>query len=114
MQQYYGLNLDGMGSEYSHAHAACCAAQLPAGARVWRGTCAEWQTSDYLLWSMEYHLRIMAWQRTEDGAKGINKPRPIESPAQHEQLERQYAESMANRAFVDSVLGNHREPQGGD
>lgn len=35
MQQFYGLNLDHMGDQYSVSHAADCAALLPYEARVW-------------------------------------------------------------------------------
>lgn len=34
MQQFYGLNIDGMGSAFSVAHGAALAAQLPPGARA--------------------------------------------------------------------------------
>ncbi len=113
MQQYYGLDLDGMGVDYTHVHAACCAAQLPAGARVWRGTAAEWGTSEYLLASMEHTLRVIAWQRTEDATKRRNYPKPIETPAQREQDTVHATNAIANRAWVDSVLGGHA-PQGGE
>ena len=105
MQQYYGLDLDGMGVAYSHAHAACCAAQLPAGARVWRGTAAEWGTAEYLLASVEHSLRVIAWQNTEDAAKRRNYPKPIDTPASREERERHAANAMANRAWIDEVIG---------
>ena len=104
LQQYYGLNLDGMGVDYSHAHAACLCAQLPAGARVWRGTAAEWDTQMYLLTKIEHTLRVLAWQQTEDAQKRRNYPRPIDTPATREEFERKYAASQRNRAWVDEVL----------
>jgi hypothetical protein len=33
-QQWYGLNLDDMGGDYSISHAACLAAQLPGDSRT--------------------------------------------------------------------------------
>ena len=34
MQQYYGLDMDGMGRDHSVMHYATCAAQLPLGSRT--------------------------------------------------------------------------------
>lgn len=112
-QQTYGLNIDGMGVDYSIAHAACLAAQLPPGARVWRGTADEWPTDTYMLDRMEHMLRVLAWQQTEDAAKRRNYPKPIETPASRAQLERKVQRSLANRAMVDAVLAKKR-PQGGE
>lgn len=111
LQQFYGLNLDGMGVEYSHAHAACLCAQLPAGARVWRGTAAEWDTQTYLLAKVEHSLRVLAWQQTEDAQKRRNYPKPIDTPATREEFERKYNASKKTRAWVDEVLSR---PLGGD
>ena len=33
-QQFYGLNIDGMGSEYTYDHAAALAANLPRSSRL--------------------------------------------------------------------------------
>ena len=98
-----------MGVDYTHVHAACCAAQLPAGARVWRGTAAEWSTVDYLVASMEHTLRVIAWQSTEDAQKKRNYPKPVETPASREERERHAANAIANRAWIDSILAN--DPQ---
>jgi hypothetical protein len=112
-QETYGLNLDGMGVEYSYAHAACLCAQLPPGARIWRGTADEWGTDTYLLVGIEHTLRVLAWQQTEDAAKRRNYPKPIETPASRAQLEQKVRRSYANRAMVDAVLAKQR-PQGGE
>lgn len=111
LQQYYGLNMDGMGAAYSYAHAACLCAQLPAGARVWHGTAAEWDTRTYLLAKIEHTLRVIAWQSTEDAQKRRNYPKPIDTPASREEFERKYNATQANRAFVDEILNR---PQGGE
>ena len=112
-QQTYGLNLDGMGVDYSIAHAACLAAQLPPGARIWRGTPDEWDADTYILVRIEHALRVLAWQQTEDAQKRRNYPKPIETPASRAQLEQKVAHSLANRAMVDAVLARKR-PQGGE
>lgn len=113
LQQYYGLDIDGMGADYSHAHAACCAAQLPAGARVWRGTAAEWEPSLYFLAGIEHDLRVIAWQSTEDAQHRRNYPKPIETPASRHEVERRVAASVAGRRRVDEILGEYA-PRGGD
>lgn len=110
LQQTYGLNLDGMGRDYSYAHAACCAAQLPAGARVWRGTAAEWGVPEYMMVAMEHMLRVLAWQNTEDGAKGRNYPEPLNTPAKREQDEQHARAALANRKWIDEILNT----QGGE
>ena len=111
-QQTYGLNLDGMGVDYSFAHAACLAAQLPPGARIWRGTADEWPTDTYMLDRMEHMLRVLAWQQTEDAQKRRNYPKPIDTPAAREEWERRVESTRAHRAFVEDVLS--RPFQGGE
>ena len=83
-QQYYGLNLDSMGVEYSYAHAACLVTQLPPNARIFAAinpdlslTYAEW-----LLTQIEYNLRVLAWQNSKDGQKGRNAPKLPKSPSE--------------------------------
>lgn len=110
-QQFYGLNIDGMGVAYSYAHAACLCSQLPAGARIFRGTAAEWDAQQYMLAAIEHTLRVIAWQSTEDAQKRRNYPKPIDTPAAREEWERKYNATKANRAFVDEILG---KPLGGE
>ena len=82
-QRFYGLNLDGMGTEYSVAHAATLAAHLPQESACVRVASPEaaWDDATYLLAAIEYDLRVLAWQNSRDGAKGRNKPRPVQTPA---------------------------------
>ena len=82
-QRFYGLNLDGMGVDYSMLHAADLAAHLPAESATIRAEAPEleWTTAEYMLASIEFSLRVLRWQNTEDGQKGIKKPRPIDTPA---------------------------------
>lgn len=39
-----------------------------------------WGLSEQLLAGIIDHLAVIAWQRTEDGAKGRNRPKPIPRP----------------------------------
>lgn len=34
-----------------------------------------------MLAQVEYRLRVLAWQKTEDGSKGRNQPKPLDPPA---------------------------------
>lgn len=103
-QQYYGLNIDGMGVDYSHLHAAVLMSQLPAGSRVSKHLNAdnEWDDATYLLAAIEYDLRVLIWQKTKDAQHGRNKPKPNETP--HDlSLKRKRAEGF-DKQFIDSVL----------
>lgn len=83
-QRFYGLNLDDIGTAYSYLHAADLTACLPRESSTVRAEspALEWTDSEYLLWSIEYSLRILRWQNTKDGQKGSNKPKPIPTPAE--------------------------------
>lgn len=74
-----------MGREYTVLHAACLAAQLPRGSRLYRAINpdTEWGLSEVLLNNIEYWLHWLAWSRTDDGMKGRNVPKPIWSPDEH-------------------------------
>lgn len=104
-QQYYGLNIDGMGVDYTHAHAAALVAQLPRDARVFvhASADAEWTEQTRILAHIEYSLRLLLWSRTKDAQTGRNKPKPLPSPG--ERRKRRERIEGADKAFVDKVLG---------
>ena len=71
-----------MGIEYSIAHAADLAANLPPQSRC---MCAlepalEWDRKDYLLAEAVNMLRLFVWMQTKDGHKGRNRPKMVEPP----------------------------------
>jgi hypothetical protein len=82
-QRYYNLNIDGMGCDYSVAHAVSLCAALPRDSSTVRAEHPEaaWSDETYLLSAIEYDLRILIWQRTKDGQKGRNQPKPMQTPA---------------------------------
>ena len=82
-QRFYGLKLDGMGVDYSMAHAAALAANLPRESATVRAVSPEaaWSDATYLLAAIEYDLRVLAWQNSKDGMKGRNRPKPVQTPA---------------------------------
>lgn len=81
-QQYYGLDLDGMGADYTHEHAACLAVQLPRESRTARAMApeAEWGWAEALLAAIEYNTRWLVWAQSKDAQKGRNRPEPLDGP----------------------------------
>jgi len=81
----YGVSLRGaLGgtSELTLMDLADLTAHLPPGCALWRATGGEiaWSIEAHLLVRVENDLRVLAWQNTEDGSKGRNRPEPIEPP----------------------------------
>lgn len=101
LQQYYGLNIDGMGSEYSYNHAAALVANLPRSSRIAaiENAACEWADNDYLLYTIEYTLRVISWQI--GGCKG-RAPEPLPTPS--EQAERRRKIALTDRNFIDRIL----------
>lgn len=103
-QQYYGLNLDRMGADYSPEHAGALCAQLPRGARTMlaEDEGLRWGDQEAMLSSIEHGIRVLCWQNTKDGQKGRNAPKPVALPGSRS------ARSKIERTdldFVRSVLG---------
>ena len=107
-QQYYGLNLDGMGRAYTYSHAAFLCVELPSDSRLNRAhnPDAAYTLTDLLLRDIERDLRILAWQKTEDAKHRRNFPEPLPMPSQSPELAKQKA--LQDRDYVDSVLGLNR------
>ena len=87
-QRFYGLNLDGMGSAYSVAHAAALAANLPRESACVRAVAPEaaWSDEAYLLANIEYGIRVLMWQNSRDGVRDRNRPKRIQTPADVERV----------------------------
>lgn len=113
-QQYYGLNLDGMGRDYSMLHAADLAAQLPKNSRsfVAEKPQLEWTNVELFLWSIEYSLRVLRWQPTKDGHKGANKPKPLPTPDEIDRI-RTKADAT-DMAYIAEKLGIDINKEGVD
>lgn len=83
-QQYYSLNLDGLGIVYSVNHAAILCEQLPQKSRTYLAINNEniWDDQALLLSRIEHNTRILAWQNTRDGQKNRRQPKPLYEHAQ--------------------------------
>lgn len=108
-QQYYGLDLRGMGHDYSVAHAAVLAAQLPPHSRVAikLNPDAAWSDERMLLEMIDYHVRYFMWMFSTDGAKNMRAPELPTTPSRLKELEEQREETKRNREKVDRILGIH-------
>lgn len=104
-QQYYGLNIDGMGEDFSHSHAASLMLQLPSSSRVSRklNPDNEWDDATYLLSAIEYDLRILIWQKTKDAQRNRNRPKPNATP--HDLAEKRKRAEGFDKGFIDNILG---------
>ena len=81
-QQYYSLNLDRLGIDYSVTHAADLVVMLPQKSRVMKAIdpANAWDWGEHLLADMVNRLRWLQWAKTKDGAKNRNHPKPVEAP----------------------------------
>lgn len=95
-----------MGDEYSHAHAACLATQLPKGARCLRSGDPhdEWDDQMWMLWRIEKNTNLARWGL---GVKyeGEEQPKPAPYPGQKEDRLASHMRFTANRAAVDAAFG---------
>lgn len=57
-------------------------ANLPPGCALWRATGGPlaWSDEVHMLAAVEFRLRVLAWQKSEDGQKNRKQPKPIEPP----------------------------------
>ena len=67
-QRYYGLNLDGMGMDYTVTHAADLAVNLPRESCSWtaENPVNGWTRDQQLLALIEYHLATWNWPPRAD------------------------------------------------
>ena len=79
LQQYYGLNIDGMGRDFSTLHAAALVAQMPEGSRTARAhdPDAAWTLDRLLAAVVANNTNWLVWSKTKDGQRNRNRPKPI-------------------------------------
>lgn len=94
-----------MGDEFSHAHAACLAAQLPKGARcrVADDPHEEWGTEAWMLRNMEHSLDLLRWCFLKYENEPQPSPRPYPGKARDDAAAE--ARMAANRTAVDAAFG---------
>lgn len=106
-RQFYGIDLPIGPTGDDCSRWALLWGALPRESRCARrlAPACEWSQAEYLLASCEYYLHTIAWQRTKDGAKGRNVPRPLKTPAERAEAERRRDEALAARSEIDAILG---------
>ena len=111
-QRFYGLNLDGMGCEYTVAHAAALASNLPPESATVRAMVPEaaWDAHTYLLSAIEYDLRVLVWQNSRDGQHNRNRPKRPQTPADVERIRKKTVET--DFAAIAEALGLGRREVG--
>lgn len=94
-----------MGDEYTHAHAACLAAQLPKGSRCLSSGDPhdEWDDSVWMLWRIEHNLRMLRGVFLSYDGEKTQEPAPY--PGQKSDKQAAQARFEANRALVDAAFG---------
>ena len=106
-RQYYGVDFDKLRGEIGELRTADLAAQLPIESRSFRVLKPElaWTLHDWLMWSIEYSLRVLIWHNTEDGRKGRKKPKPLPNPIDRaritEKIEATDMQAIADALGID-------------
>lgn len=95
-----------MGEEYSHAHAACLATQLPKGSRCRAAEDPhdEWDEKTWMLWRIERNTNLARWGlgvRYE----GEEDPRPAPYPGQERDKRIMQVRFEVNKRNVDEAFG---------
>lgn len=103
-RQYYGVDFDKLRGEIGEIRTADLAAQLPIESRSFRVLKPElaWTLHDWLMWSIEYSLRVLIWHNTEDGRKGRKKPKPLPNPVERARITEKI-EATDMKAIADAL-----------
>ncbi len=80
---------------------------LPAASRTVRALNpdAQWTSSEWLLWHVEYDMRLCHWAGHYDRKNPTPKPKPLETPGQVDEARRRRDNALAARAEIDARLG---------
>lgn len=78
-QQYYGLNIDRVGRDYSTVHAADLAVMLPSNSRVYLAINPDnaWTLEAQLAAAMANAARDLVWLEADTKRRRSNRPKPI-------------------------------------
>lgn len=94
-----------MGDDFSVAHAAILASQLPRESRVLRlyNQDLEWSDETGVLVRIDYLLQTLIYALS--GGKSGTKPEPIPTPSERQHLEDKLTEAENEMAEVAKILG---------
>lgn len=107
-RQFYGIDLpiDG-GDVPDFERMGLLWEELPAESRSARAMESDllWSNETWLLWHIEHTARVLAWQRTKDGSRGVNEPRPLPTPSELSRKRDAARRAIDNRRQIDAILG---------
>jgi hypothetical protein len=86
-RHYYALDLrQALSGALSAFDIGDLAANLPPGSAVWRehGGALAWTQAEHFAAAQLHAANVANWQRTKDGQKGSNPPKPLEPPKSRE------------------------------
>lgn len=111
-QRYYNLNLDGMGDDYTIAHAADLAACLPRESRcgIAEDPLNEWTIEARMLAFIEYYAHVWLWAHTKDGKARRNAPK-LRMPLPLAKGEQELMDAEELDEFMSGLIGK-RESEG--
>ena len=106
-RQYYGVDLPLEPVDEDCSRWALLWYALPRESRTARRQSPElrWSEGEYMLASAVHALQVLVWQRTKDGRRGRNKPRPPRTPAERAEAQRRRDNALAAREGIDRILG---------
>ena len=93
-----------MGEEYSHAHAACLATQLPKGSRCRKAEDPhdEWSDEAWALWRIERAVNLLRWSFIK--YEGEETPKPFPYPGQKHDQEIAHKRFEIGKSAVDAAF----------
>lgn len=80
---------------------------LPETSRTVRALSPDmgWTTAEWMLWHIEYDVRLCHWASHYDKKHPTPKPRPLETPGQVAEARRRRDNALAAKAEIDRALG---------
>lgn len=108
-RQFYGIDLPVEEPDEwpGLARHALLWSALPRESRCARrlATDCEWGPAEHLLRQVEYDLRVLCWQNTEDGHRGRNRPQPLQTPSERAGNRRRADAALARRDEIAAAFG---------
>lgn len=82
-------------------------AELPRESRTVRRLSpdAEWDDTQWLLWNVEYDIRLCHWAAHYDRKHPTPRPKPLRTPGEAAAARRRRDNALAARAEIDRKLG---------
>ncbi len=108
--QFYGLELPLIGDDELIDIERCglLFEELPLNSRSMQRLqpTAQWDTTDYMLWLIEYHLRSLLWAMMDKkGRAKTQPPKPLPTPAQRAEKIKHKENAERNKQEIQQIIG---------